>query len=153
MGLIITLIVLGIILIIAEILIIPGFAITGILGVISLGASCYFGFNYYGQTGGIIVLIVDILLITCFIFFALRSKTWKKISLNTNIDSKVDSQPEEKGIEAKSEGVTVTRLNPMGRARFGDKETEVRSLDGIIDPKTEIVVAYIENEKIFVNKK
>ncbi|MFA5324570.1 MAG: serine protease [Bacteroidales bacterium] len=153
MALIITLIILGIILIIAEILIIPGFAITGILGVISLVFSCYFGFQTYGQLGGVIIIAINIILITSFVVIILKAKTWKKISLSTNIDSKVDTQPEEKGIKPKMEGKTITRLNPMGRARISDIDVEVRSIDGIIDPKTDIEVAYIEEEKIFVKKK
>lgn len=153
MGIIIALVVLGIILLLAEILIIPGFAVTGILGVLSLGASCWYGYDHFGPTAGTVILIIDILLVIGFLIFALRSKTWKKITLNTNIDSKVDSQPENKGIGPQSEGITTSRLNPMGRARFNDKETEVRSLDGIIDSKTPIIVSYIEDEKIFVVKK
>ncbi|MDD2594300.1 MAG: nodulation efficiency protein D (NfeD) [Bacteroidales bacterium] len=153
MALIITLIVLGIVLIIAEILIIPGFAVIGILGLCSLVASCYFGFANYGETGGIITIAVNIVLLIFFVIFSLKSKTWKKLSLSTNIDSKVDTKPQEKGITPGTEGITITRLNPMGRARINDLDVEVRSIDGIIDPNETIVVAYLEDERILIKKK
>lgn len=153
MGPIILLILLGILLILAEIFLIPGFAITGILGIGALAGSCYFAFTEYGSTGGIITIVVNILLITALLVVLLKSKTWKRFSLDTKINAKVDTQPAEKGIRPGMEGLSVTRLNPMGRAQFGDEFVEVRSTDGIIDPKTPIEVAYLEQEKIFVKIK
>ena len=44
MGLIITLILVGIVLMIAEILLIPGVGVAGILGLLSLGGSCWYAF-------------------------------------------------------------------------------------------------------------
>lgn len=153
MGPIILLILLGIILILAEVFLIPGFAVTGILGIGALAGSCYFGFVEYGSTGGIITIIVNIALITTLLIITLKSKTWKRFSLETKINAKVDSQPKDKGICEGMEGVAITRLNPMGKAKIGEEFVEVRSTDGIIDPKTPIQVAYLEQEKIFVSLK
>lgn len=150
MALIITLIILGLLLILAEILIIPGFAITGILGIGSIVASCYFAFVEYGNLGGAITIGINIILLIFFVVLSLRSKTWKKISLTTNIDSRSDSVPEEKGIEIGSKGVTITRLNPMGKARINSVTLEVVSQENLIDPNMEIEVSYIEDNKVYV---
>lgn len=153
MGLIITLIIVGILLIIAEIILIPGIFITGILGVLSLVASCYFAFTDYGQVWGIVTIAVNVLLLGLFVAIALRSKTWKKLSLSTNIESKADLPPEEKGIAIGQEGITITRLNPMGKVLIGDTTVEASTFGTIIDPQTPIRVSSIEDNKIFVEKR
>ena len=63
MGLVITLIILGLLLLFAEILIIPGVGIAGILGLLSMGGSCAYAFMEIGQTTGIIVTAVNAVLI------------------------------------------------------------------------------------------
>ena len=55
MGLIITLILVGLVLILAEILLIPGVGVAGVLGLLSMGGSCYYAFYEFGTlTGGIV---------------------------------------------------------------------------------------------------
>ena len=152
MGPIILLILLGLLLLLVELLLIPGFAFTGILGVGSLAAACYFGFQNYGNIGGIITIIFCIAISAGLIIWVMRSKTWKKAALDTEIKASVDSTPAEKGLHKGIEGTTTTRLNPMGRVRFvNGVEMEVHSLDGIIEAKQNVKVAYIENEKVYVN--
>lgn len=143
---------LGIILILLEVLVIPGFAFTGILGLCSLTASCYFGFEFFGTVGGVITILLNIILVVGFLIFVLRSNTWRKATLDTNITSTVDTLPENKGIIVGLKGIAVTRLAPMGRARFGEVEVEVRSDDGFLDQKCAIEVSRIDGEKIFVVK-
>lgn len=150
MSLIITLIIVGILLIIAELVLIPGIFITGMLGLASLVYSCIYAFQVYGQTGLIITLAVNIVLVIFFVVFALRSKTWKKLTLNTNIDSHTDTLPEEKGIEVGQKGYTITRLCPMGKIKVGSTFLEATAIDGIIDPGREIEITLVDDNKIYV---
>ncbi|MBR5736474.1 MAG: NfeD family protein [Bacteroidales bacterium] len=151
MGPIILLILLGLILLLVETLLLPGFAFTGILGLLSLAAACYFGFVNFGNLGGIITIIFCVLISAAFMIWILRSKTWKKATLETKIGSAVDQRPKDKGISVGLKGVTTTRLNPMGRVRFENgEEAEVHSLDGLIEARRDVKVADIEEEKIFV---
>lgn len=151
MGPIILLILLGLILLLVETLLLPGFFFTGILGVLSLAAACYFGFVNFGNTGGIVTIIICVIVAAAFMVWILRSKTWKKATLNTEIKASVDQRPKDKGIAVGMPGVTTTRLNPMGRVRFDNgEEAEVHSLDGLIEARTAVRVAEIEEEKIFV---
>ena len=103
-ALIITLIIVGIILMVAEFLIIPGFGIAGIMGFISIAASCVLGFIYYSNAIGVLIIVINLLLLTFVTIFVLRSKTWKKLSLKTNIESKVDTNPPSKCIIVGLEG-------------------------------------------------
>ena len=81
---------------------------------------------------------------------SLRSKTWKKLSLHTEIDSRTDSRPEDKGIAVGSQGVTITRLAPMGKVLFGETTVECSARNGIIDPGQQVEVILIDDNKIFV---
>lgn len=151
-GLIITLIVVGLLLLAAELVLIPGFGVAGVLGVVSLVASCWLAFVNLGTTAGVIVLLVNIVLAVISTIFVLRSKTWKKISLKTNIDAKVDCAPALKGIVEGEKGITLTRLAPSGKVQIGENIVEVFTRDSLIEPGREIVVSEIEGSKIFVRE-
>ena len=147
MGFIITLILVGLVLIFAEILLIPGIGIAGVLGLLSLGGSCFYAFHEFGNVTGAIVTGVNSLLIVALTVWVLRAKTWKRMSLETNIDSKAVETP---SIAVGDKGKTLTRLAPMGSARFGNYIVEVKAIEGMLDPETEIEVVLIEDNRIFV---
>lgn len=149
MGFIIVLILVGLVLIFAEILLIPGVGIAGILGLLSMGGSCFYAFHELGTTTGIIVTAVNAVLIVGLTIWVLRAKTWKKFTLNTNIDSKAFSLEGAK-IAIGDRGKTITRLAPMGTVRFGEDTYEAKALEGMIDPGTEVEIVLIEDNKIYV---
>lgn len=148
MGLIITLILVGIVLMIAEILLIPGVGVAGILGLLFMGGSCWYAFYEYGNlTGGIVAGVTAVVLVV-FAVVVLRAKTWKRMTLNTTIESKVNQLTVELSVSDK--GRTITRLAPMGSVRFGDEIVEVKALEGMIDPNVEVEICMIEDGKIYV---
>lgn len=150
MGFIITLILVGLVLIFAEILLIPGVGVAGILGLLSLGGSCFYAFTQLGTASGIVVTAVNIVLIIALTIWVLRAKTWKKLTLETNIESK--AVPSESAVLSVGEvGKAVTRLAPMGTVRFGGNAVEAKALEGMIDPGTPVRVAMIEDNRIFVS--
>ncbi len=147
MGFIITLILVGLVLIFAEILLIPGVGIAGILGLLSMGGSCFYAFTEMGNTAGGIVTAVNVVLLVIMTVYVLRAKTWKRMSLETNIDSKAI---ENVTVAVGDRGKTVTRLAPMGSARFENYIVEVKALEGMLDPETSVEVVLIEDNKIYV---
>ena len=149
MGFIIVLILVGLVLIFAEILLIPGVGIAGILGLCSMGGSCFYAFNQLGTTPGIIVTVINAVLIVGLTIWVLRAKTWKRMALETNIDSKAVSS-EASVLAVGDRGRTLTRLAPMGSARFGDYVIEVKALEGMLDPNVDVEVVLIEDNKIYV---
>jgi len=148
MGLIILLILTGILLLLAEVFLIPGVGIAGILGIASLVASCFYAFSL-STTAGIIVIFVNIILVVGLFLFLMRGKTWKKFELNTVIGSK---EPKANDFEAGQVGKSITRIAPMGTARFEGKSVEVTSIEGMIDPETDIIIDRVEENKVFVKK-
>lgn len=153
MALIISLSFLGILLIIAEIVLIPGIFVAGTLGLVSMAGACWLAFDDFGATAGYITIAANALTAIVCTVLSLRSKTWKKLSLHTEIDSRTDSTPESKGIGTGMEGVTITRLAPMGKVLFGDTAVECSARNGIIDPGRKVEVILIDDNKIFVKPK
>lgn len=150
MGLVVTLIIVGLLLIFAEILLIPGIGVAGVLGLLALVGSCAYAFLEMSSLAGIIVTAVNVALLVLLTIYVLRAKTWKRISLETNIDAKVAS---EIVIVVGDQGKTLTRLAPMGQALLGGESIEVKSLEGMIDPDVDIVVVMVEDNKIYVKPK
>ncbi|MFA6593349.1 MAG: NfeD family protein [Bacteroidales bacterium] len=150
MGLVITLIFVGILLILVEMFLIPGIGFAGFLGLGALVGSGVYSFMHFGTYTGVIVTIVDICLVVGMLVYALRAKTWNKLALNTVIDTK--ARNDEVGISVGEKGVTMTRLALGGTARFGNSVKEVKSVDNIIDPGKQIEVVDIEDNKILVKE-
>ncbi len=149
-ALIIALTIIGLILFILELLVFAGIGLSGILGGGCVIASCVLSFIIYGYFYGIISIIINLILVGICLYYILRSKTWKKATLNTNINSKVDTSPNNKGIKVGDKGITITRLALGGQAKIGENFVEVFSRDTLINNNKEIEVTHIEDNKIFV---
>ena len=150
MGLIISLILVGLILIFAEVLIIPGVGVAGIFGLHSMGGSCFYAFHQMGNVTGYIVTGVNTLLLLVLVVYVLRAKTWKKMTLETNIESKAVSE-DSSAVSVGDTGKAITRLAPMGSVRFGDKAVEVKAVEGMIDPGCDVEVVMIEDNRVYVS--
>jgi len=149
MYLIATLILAGLVLLLVELLLIPGVGVSGILGLCSMCASCWYAFHHFDTRTGVFVIIINVILLGLFTVFALREKTWKKFALGTEIDSKVNAENEK--INVGDKGITETRLAPMGTARFENTSCEVKSEDNsLIASGTSVIVTRIEDNKVIV---
>lgn len=148
---VILLIALGIILVLLEILVIPGTTIAGVGGILFLAGGIYFAYDRFGTTAGHYILLAVILFIILSIYFSLKSKTWNKLMLNSKIEGKmnfIDKQKVKKG----DFGVTITRLAPMGRVLINGENVEAKA-EHFIDQNVEIEVEIILDNKIIVKPK
>ncbi|MDR1345339.1 MAG: NfeD family protein [Bacteroidales bacterium] len=145
---ILILIVIGIVALILDFLVIPG-AFVSIIGGCFILAGIIMSYVLYGVIAGNIVLFATIALTVLAIVLTLRSKTWKRLVLNTEIDSKMNEIDASK-IAVGMRGVTISRLAPAGKAQFGDEYVEVTSPLGFADPQTPIEITHIEGSKIIV---
>ena len=145
-AIIVFLMVAAILLILAEIFLLPGITPAGIGGAI-------FAIAY---TVGIWVghLTLSLSIITFGIIFAwlLRSRSFNKIALKTDIDSKLTSS-RDLGIEPGDEGITLSRLAPIGKARIKGINVEAKSQDELIDENTPIVVIRVDSYNVIVRPK
>ncbi len=150
MAFIITLILIGLLLLVAELTIIPGFGIAGVLGLAAFIGAIALAFTQYGMFVGFIVLFSALAVCGILVFFILRSKTWRKITLKQQIDKKATPSPDDLGVSVGMEGVSITRLSPGGNARFGNTTVPVYAAQGLIQPKTPIKVTAIDGLRIMV---
>ncbi|MCD8208783.1 MAG: serine protease [Bacteroidales bacterium] len=150
-GFVVILIIVGVLLLLAELLIVPGVGVAGILGLCSLIASCVYCFYHFSLTVCTVVIAINVLLVVVFTVFVLRGKTWKRLSLSAKIDNSVASG--QRLLAVGDVGKTTTRLAPMGSARFDGEVYEVKSLEGMVSSGVEVEVVYLEDNKVVVKPK
>ncbi|HDR90028.1 MAG TPA: hypothetical protein ENN63_10445 [Bacteroidetes bacterium] len=151
---IILLILLGIILFLVEFLLVPGITVAGIGGAILLIGSIYLGYHFHGPVVGNYILLGTIVVSVLVLAMALKSKTWRRVMLGTNIDSRVDAvSPRQEKVEKGAEGETLTRLNPIGKVMVNGKVFEGKILDGYLDPNVPVTVVGLEGNKLIVKPK
>lgn len=127
MGLIIAALILaGIVLIIAEVVFIPGTTVVGLLGAGFVIAGVVFAYKQYGNEVGFYVLLGTGVVTGVALYLSFRKGAWNKVSNKSAIESKVNE-----GLTAHlnegEEGVTVSALRPMGTADFHGKIFEVKT--------------------------
>ena len=145
------LLLLGIILILIEILFIPGTTVFGILGLISIFASDYLSISYFGVEIGIIYSITSGIFCLIMILYALKSDTWNKVSLK-NIHSHKVSKNQYSELSIGDIGKSYSSLKPYGKGVFNDKSYEVKSLENFIEENKKIKIVEILRDKILVKK-
>lgn len=148
---ILALIVIGLLFLVLEILVIPGVGVAGIIGFILLGIGVWQTYIVYGATTGHLVLGGTIILTFVFLALSLRSKTWKRVMLNSSIDSKVNVIDETK-LKPGDKGIADSRLAPAGTALINGDYYEVRTTGEFIDPDTALEVTKLESNKVFVKR-
>ena len=145
------LVVLGSVLLVAEIALIPGFGVTGMIGVGAMLASVAYAFVKIGDIAGWVTILIVIAISVALILWAIYGKSLDNVALKKNIDSTVADEASS-DIKIGDRGCAVTRLALIGEAQFGDSIVEVTSCDGFIDEKEEIVVKRISAGVIHVAK-
>ena len=142
-------IVIGIVLIIVEIIFVPGTTIVGIAGFLSMGYGIYLSYVNFGSTAGTSTLIASVVASGLFIYYSFRNRSWERFSLKTTMDNRVNQEHMIK-LDIGEKGVSISSLKPVGKAIISNQEIEVRSNGGFIEENVEIEVHRIEGNKIFV---
>jgi membrane-bound ClpP family serine protease len=146
---IILLVLLGLLLLLIEFAVIPGVTVAGIGGFILLGLSVYIAFVSYGTGIGFLTLTFVLVASPLMIFYFFKSKTGKKMVLESLIDGKVEGVNTEK-IHVGDAGKTLGRLAPSGKVKVNGEVLEAQSVGGFVDHNTEIKVIKILTNKIIV---
>lgn len=139
----------GLIFLVLEIFVFPGIGISGIIGLISLGIGVYISFRLSTNLG-VIMLTSSLVGTSILVYLSVKLDVFSKFSLAKNIDSKVDVNYFSE-LSLDDEGITISRLAPMGKARFGSKYLEVSSFEGFIEENTPIKISKLSDHTIFVS--
>lgn len=159
----------GIILLLLEVFVIPGFGVAGILGIIALVCGLAFSmipnqnFDFHPvepnqlMTSFVIVIAATIAsIILCVIFgkSILRSSAFQRLVLADEQQSGKGYVSSVKNIDLiNKEGITKTALRPSGKIEIEGKWYDAVALDGFIEKDTVIYVEKHENYNLFVRKK
>ncbi|HNZ80372.1 MAG: NfeD family protein [Bacteroidales bacterium] len=150
-ALVVGLIVLGIFFMILEIFFLPGVSVALIGGLACFAGGIIVAYTNLGPTAGHITLISSAAAMAIAFVWFIRSKTLKKMSLETNIDSKIAAH---QGAEVKvgDIGRCISRLAPTGKILINGKTLEGRSENEILDEGTQVLVIRISDLNVIVKK-
>ena len=97
-------------------------------------------------------LAVSLLVFAATFVWLLRSKSFSRVALKTDVDSRLVSS-RDLGIIPGDEGLTLSRLAPIGKARINGIMVEAKSMDELIDENTPVEVVRVDSNNIIVKRK
>lgn len=145
----VSLLLIGLILLLAEVLFVPGTTVVGVLGFAVSFAGIVYAFISFDATVAWWVTGVAVILNLAAIVYGFSSGVWNRFSLKSAMhggafDGRTDD------LQVGLFGTTISDLKPIGKATFNDKIYEVKSADGFISVGTEVTIIKIENNIILV---
>lgn len=149
LSVVLAIILLGILLILLEVLLIPGISVAGIAGSILTFGGIVAAFYYHGMSIGIASLGVSTVAIGAAWFILLKTgaSNWManhEVVVGKGIESKKDL------VKIGDTGVTISRLNPIGKAEINGKLVEVTCQSGFVEQDTQISVVETSPNSILV---
>ncbi|MDD4515452.1 NfeD family protein [Massilibacteroides sp.] len=144
------LIIVAILLLLLEIFLLPGITIAGFGGAIFAIGGVIYAYTV-GQTIGHITLVSSIVLFGGSFFWLLRSKSFSRVALKTDVDSKLVSS-RELGLMPGDEGVTLSRLAPIGKALINNITVEAKSTGEFINEGTPVKVVRVDGYNVIVEQ-
>jgi membrane-bound ClpP family serine protease len=146
---IIFLILAGLILIIAELIFVPGTTFVGVIGLLLTIVGIFMVFDEYGNVAGYWTVAGTAFVTIVGIVYSFKSNSWDRFSLKSSIQSKVNDE-DIFSFQVGEKGKTVSDLKPIGKAEIFGKIYEVRSKGEWIGAGQEIQVIRIDSKRIFV---
>lgn len=156
--------VLGIILILLEIFVFPGFGVSGILGIVFIGTGLvfallnndYFNFEYVvmPDVSRSVLTVLSGMLMSFIVILWLSSRIgekgmFRKVALLTDLASSGSVNPEEYKLIGQT-GKAMTVLRPSGKVMIDNEVYDAVSNLGYIEKGQDIVVVKFENMQLYV---
>ena len=145
------LIIAAVILFLVERFVIPGISLAGISALVCIVYANFYAFANLGMAAGFITLGISTVACIGSLVWFMRSKMLDKLALKKDIDSTIDRSAEKK-IKVGDTGISTTRLAQIGYANINGNIVEVKSMDGLLNEKTPIIVSRITDGTIMVEK-
>ena len=165
----IALFIVGVILVAVEIFVIPGFGVTGILGIIfiisaltlSLVMNDFFDFTITAseRLSGAFLLVVgamiaSVVLSVIFGRAVLKTSVFQRLVLQDEQQSKMGYSTSRVNPELQDkEGIAYTDLRPSGKVEIDGKFYDAVALDGYIEKGKKIYIEKQENYNLFVRRR
>jgi membrane-bound serine protease (ClpP class) len=149
----IALVLAGLALIVAEVYLVPGFNIVGILGLVLIVFAVGYTFTESGLLGGMLTLVGTVVAGGSMFWFMWQSGAWDRFVLSTNLrqDEKVAaSETEQRTRFLGREGTALTPLRPTGVVEIGDERLEVMTEGEFIAAGSRIRIVAMDRRRYFV---
>lgn len=151
MTLLLTLLLAGVALLLAEVFL-PGM-VAGVLGVVCLLGAAVVGFAEFGPKAGSLILITELLAGTALTLLWMRyfpkTPLGKKYILDASTAAHAPTEPEK---WMGHEGVALTDLRPAGSARLNGAKVDVITSGEHLESGTAIKVIRVDGPSIFVRR-
>jgi membrane-bound ClpP family serine protease len=149
LGVVVGLLILGILLLLLEIIFVPGTTIVGVGGLIVLAIGIYLAYVSVSTMAGHISLASSVAVVFLALIVLLKGETWKRVALDNKLEGKgVESV--EGLLKIGDKGKTISRLNPVGKAVFEERIVEVATSGDFVPENVEVEITKIEGNKIRV---
>ncbi len=149
---IVVLFIIGVILILAEVFIIPGFGIAGVSGITAVLISLFFIFpNTSIAINVLLAVILFTLVIAIFMFKKFgSSRFWKRISLESNSKNYFSSSSKKDYLDQEAE--TLSKLRPAGTIEIDGKRVDAVSDGAFIEKGKKVKVISVSGSRIVVRE-
>lgn len=140
-------------LIVAEVYLVPGFNIVGIVGFLTILFALGFAFFEIGLLGGILSLIGTLGLGGGLFYWMWNSGAWDRFVLATNLrtdESLAIRESEHRSSYLGKSGVAITPLRPTGVAEIDGERIEVVTEGEFIAAGSRIRVVAMDRRRYFV---
>ncbi len=147
------LILIGVLLIIAEVYLVPGFNVVGILGVLFILFAIGYSFTEAGATGGMISLIGAAIVCGGVFYFMWQAGAWDRFVLSTNLrrdDGAVARESEQRARYLGKTGIALSPLRPTGIVEIDGERIEVATEGDFISSGSRIRVVAMDRRRFFV---
>lgn len=146
---VISLLALGLLLIVVEVIFVPGTTVVGFFGFGMMLAGAFLGFRYFGNDIGWIIVGASAVSSAVIFIWIFRAKPWQQFALTTAMRSKVNEGIHE-GLQAGDEGIATSALRPSGKAELGGRIVEVTTQGSYLESGTRIRIIKISPYQILV---
>jgi membrane-bound serine protease (ClpP class) len=152
-GLVVVLLVAGLAALAAELFILPGFGVAGVIGALLLIAGIITSWVHFGAFWGGLAVAATIVISVAMFVFMFRSKAMRKrLVLETQLKPGGGTASQDlEGLVGKM-GETKTDLRPAGIATVDGNRLDVVSEGGYIDRGTRVRVIEIDGPRVIVTR-
>lgn len=146
---VISLILFGLVLLVVEIIFIPGTTLVGLIGFVIMAVGVGLSFNYFGSTAGWSTLAGAAFTSGLVLYYSFKSNVWGRFALTSTSSGKVN-EGEVEELSPGLEGITVSALRPVGKAELANRTYEVKTIGLFVETGTKIRIIKILSNQIIV---
>lgn len=151
LSLIIGIIVLGIILVLVEILLIPGITFFGVIGGILMLLGIILSYISFGSTMGNYTLLSTAIVSVVIVLLSFKLKLWNRFVIKSTLEGKANVI-DNANINIGDIITTTSKLQPVGTAIINNQKLEVSTKGEFVETNKKVEIIKIVQNKIIVKE-